>query len=125
MRHSETGFTLIELMTAITVIFILSAIAIRQLSVYQVRAFDARAENDLRSAVVAEEGYYAENETYVACTDNACGQAFDSLIISDGIELSVTTDESGGSFTVQAHHPRGEKTFRFDSNTGHIEGLRT
>lgn len=116
----EKGFTLIELMICITVVGILSSIALQQFSDYQVRSFDARAEQDLRSAVAAQEAYYADNELYVDCANRDCQAVLSGFIISDGTLLTLEANGDGTSFQAVASHPKGRSTFNFDSATSGI-----
>jgi type IV pilus assembly protein PilA len=124
MRNdSESGFTLLELLVTIIVIGVLAAISIREFNVYKEQSFDARAEHDLRSAVTAEEAYFTDNETYVECQDAACQDALTKFTLSDGTKLTLTMLPAGEGFSAEAYHPKGQKHFRFSSETGTIASL--
>ena len=60
IRKNEKGFTLIELLVVIAIIGILAAIAIPQFSAYRNQAFCSRVESDTTNAMIAAEGYYAQ-----------------------------------------------------------------
>lgn len=123
LSKKENGFTLIELMVAIVIVASLAGIAIRQLSVYQARAFDARAERDLRAAVTAEEAYFSDNEAYAQCQNSECEVELHNFNQSDGTRISVTAADSGTSFEAEAYHPKGERRFFYSSETGHLSIL--
>ncbi len=67
---NERGFTLIELAIVMSIIFILAVVAIPQYSNYKARALDANAISVLKSAGIAQEGYFADNRTYVGFTED-------------------------------------------------------
>ncbi len=64
----DEGFTLIELMVVVLIIAVLVAIAIPSFLGFRDRAQDRSAQSDVRSAILAEKGYYTDNEAY---TDDA------------------------------------------------------
>src|SRR5262249_33171242 len=71
VRKNEKGFTLIELLVVIAIIGILAAIAIPQFAQYRNQSFCSRLESDVTNAMIAAEGYYAENPAYPADTTAA------------------------------------------------------
>lgn len=113
--QNEQGFTLLELLTCVVIVGILVAITCRQISVYQARSFNARAEHDLRTALAAEEDYFGQNETYVECEDSACEELLQSFKLSQGTKITVEASSDGLGYRVVAYHPRGDKVYRFDS----------
>lgn len=123
MKRIEHGFTLVELMVVIAVTGILASIAIRQITIYQARAFNSRAETDLRNAVAAQEAYYADNQQYTACANSECEIILGTFRLSDGIQLMLEVDSEGNGFQGEAYHPRGDKRYRFNSNSGVISAL--
>jgi type IV pilus assembly protein PilA len=62
--NSQSGFTLIELITVSAIIASLAAIAIPQIGGYRKRAIEATLKSDLRNAATAEEAYFAQNLVY-------------------------------------------------------------
>ncbi len=122
-NDQEKGFTLIELLVVITVIGVLVGIVFRELTIYQARAFDARAEHDLRVAVAAEEAFFSENEEYIECADTTCEELLGNLELSDGIRLTMTPTEEGDGFEGVAYHPKGEKRYRFTTESGVLRAL--
>ncbi|MCB0321937.1 MAG: prepilin-type N-terminal cleavage/methylation domain-containing protein [Bdellovibrionales bacterium] len=116
LRRSD-GFTLIELMTTMSVLGILAAVALSHFKSYQTRAFDARAENDLHTAITAEEAYFADNESYVACSNVDCETQFEAFTLSMGTEITMTVVGTARFFQGEAYHPKGDKRFTYDSTT--------
>lgn len=102
----ESAFTLIELLTTVSIIGILSAIALPQFAEYKGKGFDARAKSDLRNVAAAEEAYFSENFTYVDCDQDTCPVLLPELnYLSEGVILQFTATANG--FTGTATHPQG------------------
>jgi prepilin-type N-terminal cleavage/methylation domain-containing protein len=106
-NRKEKGFTLIELLVVIAIIGILAAIAVPQFSQYRRNAYCSRAESDAANAMVAAEGYYAENDAYPADIQTEFTPSQDvTLAITSTNPLTITaTDDSGncpkgGTFTL-------------------------
>jgi type IV pilus assembly protein PilA len=120
----QAGFTLIELLVVIAIIGILAAIAIPQFAEYRQRGFDARAKSDLRNVATAEEAYFVDNETYVACDESSCGGLLPGISvngISQGVELDMALAGTD-AFTGTATHPKGTGvTFSWDSAAGGLQ----
>ena len=106
MRGQQAGFTLVEILTAISVIGILAGIAIPQYSAYRANGFDKRAWADLANVALAEEAHYSDNDAYISCDHDTCPTVLDGLgPLSNGVVLNVVV--SGDSFTATATHPQG------------------
>ncbi len=107
--RNEKGFTLIELLVVVAIIGILAAIAIPQFAAYRQRAFDARAESDLRNAMTAEEAYFVDNETYTAVTADLPG-----FQASAGVTLTINAADAD-SWDAESSHGQGLSCFTYDS----------
>ncbi len=73
MKSARKGFTLIELMVVISVIAILSTIALFGLTKAQASARDASRQQIMNGIRAALERYYADNQAYYTTTNNFCG----------------------------------------------------
>ena len=69
MSHKK-GFTLIELLIVVVIIGILAAIAIPKFANTKEKAYIAAMKTDLRNLATAEEGYFADNQTYTSTMGN-------------------------------------------------------
>jgi type IV pilus assembly protein PilA len=68
--RSKAGFTLMELLIAVSIIAIISAVGITTFSQSQKLARDSKRKSDLRSVAVALELYYQKNKRYPCPGDN-------------------------------------------------------
>ena len=73
---NRKGFTLIELLIVVVIIGILAAIAIPKFASTKEKAYLASMKSDLRNLATAQEGYFADNQVYLAGTaSNLAGVA--------------------------------------------------
>ncbi len=113
------GFTLLELLITMSIILILSSVAIPAYKDYRKKAFDVRALSDLKNITTAQELYYMDNEAYLECRDDSCLNLPGIQTISKGVTVNVTLD--GDSYIAKAKHESSDKEFIFDGKTGIIE----
>jgi len=111
------GFTLLELLVVIAIVGILGAIAIPEMAAYRERAFDVRAQLDLRHVALAEEVYYLDTENYFPCAQEECTALPGVSRLSAGTQLIVDVVEE--SFRGESHHVKGSgRHFVWDSSQG-------
>lgn len=116
----NSGFTLLELLVTISVIGILTAIAIPQYQQYRQRGFDTRASSDLRNVALAEEAYFLDWEAYYSCLNSTCTNLPGINVISKGVTIAVNSTATG--FTATASHNLGTgKVFAWDSSLGGMQ----
>lgn len=117
---NDRGFSLIELLTAMTIVSILSAIAVPQYSMYKSRAFNANVTADLKNAVVAQEALYAETEQYVECVNLTCETVLPGFSISQETQITIVTTLDNQEFEVTTTHPYASESYHYDSTVGAI-----
>ncbi len=115
--NNEKGFTLIELLVVIAIIGILAAIAIPQFAEYKTRAFNSRAQSDLRNGLTAEEAYFVDNEAYADCTDAACETTLPGFVLSADVEIEFDAQGSADEeFSGASCHSRGDRDYEWQSS---------
>lgn len=111
------GFTLLEILITLTIVSILTAVALPQYNDYKKQAFDSRALSDLRNVAISEEAYFMQNEKYLACKGSDCSSLPGMSALSKGVELEVQVQTE--NFSASAFHPMGSgKRFLWDSSKG-------
>lgn len=119
---NQKGFTLIELLVVIAIIGILAAIAIPQFAEYKTRAFNSRAQTDLRNGLTAEEAYFVDNEHYASCNTSTCGDTaaanhLPGFVLSDAVEIDfVTGGTSEELYAGASCHARGDKNYTWSTD---------
>ncbi len=113
--QSRTGFTLIELLIVVVIIGILAAIAIPKFASTKEKAYLAAMKSDLRNGATAEEGYFADYQTYLSGTaTNKAGVATPLTPMGDytpSPEITVTfTATAGTGWSAVATHSATTKT---------------
>lgn len=98
------GFTLIEIMIAIAIIGILTAVAYPNYTDYVARGKIAEAVSVLSNMRVRMEQFYQDNRTYAAgCTGDTSGKNFDLQCTSSSTTGYVITAQGKGSMSSFAY----------------------
>jgi len=101
-----------------TIVSILSSIAIPKYRDYTRRAYDERARSDILAVMVAEEAYFLEHERYLTCAGNECAVLPGFRRLSPCVTLSVEATTAG--FISRARCDKGSREFIWDSEQGRI-----
>lgn len=114
MRNmTRKGFTLIELLIVVVIIGILAAIAIPKFASTKEKAYLASMKSDLRNIATAQEGYFADNQIYVAISaSNTAGSpspdANTGFVPSAGVTVSGTATGGSGWNATASHSATGK-----------------
>ena len=85
IRAAQRGMTLIELLIALVIVGILTAVALPPYTRYQERSYAAQAMADLGTCAQAIERHYTVNFTYAGAADDGGGNA-----VATGAPLATT-----------------------------------
>ena len=117
INSTSQGFTLLEILIVLTIVSILTAVALPQYNDYKKQAFDSRALSDLRNVAISEEAYFMQTEKYLACNGSGCALLPGMSAVSKGVTLAVEIKDE--AFIARASHPKGSgKTYFWDSSKG-------
>ncbi|MBU4332570.1 type II secretion system GspH family protein [Patescibacteria group bacterium] len=108
-KRLKSGFTLIELLVVISIIGLLSTLAIVALNNARAKARDAKRLVDMKQIQTALDLYYDANNRYPSISGDACCDGWDQgpcgadpfigALVNEGLMSNVPTDPSGGSGT--------------------------
>jgi type IV pilus assembly protein PilE len=106
-RRMHHGYTLIEVMIALTILAVITAIAIPAYRGYISTAREAEGHNNLAALQMAQEEFFLENNTYFAGANTAAIEAASAFLWtatgSDGvINFDYAVSTSGGGYTATA-----------------------
>ena len=114
------GFTLLELLTVVAIVGILTSIAVPQFAAYKKRAYDVSARSDLRNVAIAEEAYFIDSESYLTCANSGCAILPGIASLTSGVTLAIISTTTGFSGT--ATHNKGTgKTFIWNTSQGGMQ----
>jgi type IV pilus assembly protein PilE len=97
MRRREAGFTLIEVLIAIVIVGILSAVAIPSYSAYVLRGRLTEAFTTLSAMQPAAEEFWSNNRTYVGLAAPAATANFSYLVDATVSSYTVTATGAGST----------------------------
>jgi prepilin-type N-terminal cleavage/methylation domain-containing protein len=122
-NYRQLGFTLLELMVAVTIIGILVAIAIPVFEAYRKRAYEASAITYMRSWVPAQELYFQLNGNFSASDEELAQQDLGVLFVPDDIPYDFSIDSTNRA--TERWWGRGQPTtgglaYFYIDNTGRL-----
>jgi len=119
---NRKGFTLIELLIVVVIIGILAAIAIPKFASTKEKAYLAAMKSDLRNGVTAQEGYFADNQVYLAGgATNLAGAPAPLVLLGNFIPsagVSITFALVANGWTGHTTHSATTKVCDIFVNTG-------
>lgn len=132
MWFDRAGFTLIELLIVVTIIGILAAVAIPQLSLYRQRGYNTTAHADGRNIATAQEAHYFGAQSYleiplqsgpgeVGSSGLGSGTLLPSTKLSNHVSVHVATSGfgvTGSFFTLGVSHRQGGRICYLESDEG-------
>ena len=112
MRRRPAGFTLVELMMIVTVMGVLTTVAVPKFTATKSRAFVGAMTSDLRNLVTAEEAYLTDTGVYASGTarnSKTRGTAtVGTFLPSAGVQIVVSAESGQGWSAVATHEDTGK-----------------
>ena len=102
--RSRTGFTLLELMIAVSIVGVLAAVAIPAFLTYQLRSKTAEAKTNLAAMRTLENAYFTEYESYQPASPEPPAIPGSTADIFDDV---------GSDFAVLGFKPEGRVYFSY------------
>ena len=111
IESAGAGFTLVELLIVITVVAVLSSIAVLNFISYRKRAYNISAEGDARNAYIATQAYFNDHP------DDAISSRAElfpyGFLQTDDVNVWVGGSQS--TLSVRTNHTLGNRTYVVDS----------
>ncbi len=108
--RERKGFTLIELMMVVITIGALAVIAVPKVSAFLDRAHVTMMTSDLRKLVLAEEGYFVENDTYTVSPMLA------GMVPSPGVTITISNVSAAGWEAEASHEKTKTKCYVYSGD---------
>ncbi len=120
MIRNTRGFTLIELLIVVVIIGILAAIAIPKFAGTKEKAYVAAMKSDLKNLVLAEESYFADENTYGDVAANALTNTAGDVLWAATTGVTVTMSEAATAtgYAAEADHAGTAQTCGVFVGTG-------
>jgi prepilin-type N-terminal cleavage/methylation domain-containing protein len=98
MPKRRVGFTFVEILVALLVFSVLSAIAVPRYRLFKERAYVATLKSDLGNLRIAQEAYWSENLVYATDTASLDWKS------SSQVKLAISAADPAAGFTAIASH---------------------
>lgn len=130
LKHEQSGFALLEMVSAILIIAILSVIYFLMIDSYRERRMSEQAAKALMLAARAQEEYFAREHRYFDAevsskskdsSLNFPGGTKTNVIVPTGVTLNLKTKgPERAAFSGEAFYGKSKIIHRYDSETGRI-----